>query len=117
MTDIWFYITNFAVVTIEGVVLSRFGGRDRMRSSTEQGTEKKTVKEKVRARMASRRRRDRLNSKQMIALMWRCIGYIWVFGFFFWTVPKSSYPKIQCAAEAQYMQLLKALFKWEGTPS
>jgi len=29
---------------------------------------------------------------------WKFAGYIWVFAFMFWSLPKSQYPKIYCAA-------------------
>ncbi|KAK5094321.1 hypothetical protein LTR70_004214 [Exophiala xenobiotica] len=115
-TDIWFYLTNFAAVSIEGVVLSHFGKSDRREPSTEQGTEKETEKEKQKEKgnTDSGKRGRRPNSKQ-VALMWRCIGYIWVLAFFFWSVPKFSYPKLQCAMEEQYLRMMKGLFRWEGT--
>lgn len=115
-TDIWFYLTNFAAVSVEGVVLSYFGGRESMKPNTEQGTETETGKEKEKGNTDSDKRGGRPNSKQA-ALMWRCIGYIWVLGFFFWAVPKFSYPKLQCAIMEQYERLTKGLFKWEGSLS
>jgi hypothetical protein len=27
---------------------------------------------------------------------WKRIGYVWVFGFFFWSLPKTQYPKVFC---------------------
>lgn len=34
------------------------------------------------------------------SLFGRVIGYIWVFGFMFWSVPKWQYPKVYCVLEA-----------------
>jgi hypothetical protein len=69
--DLWWFCLNFTAIAVESVVLLRFR-RSREKSNTPQ---------------------DR---KSWLYLR-RCCGYLWVFLFFFWSVPKWQYPKVHCA--------------------
>ena len=104
ITDIWFYLTNFAAVLLERVVLTllrRVGYRKVIAKQEQEKEQDKRIIDN----------KDIRPSSKEVPLIWRCIGYIWVFGFFFWTVAKFYYPKLHCAIEAQTRQvrMIKAL--------
>lgn len=74
--DVWWFCLNFGVGMGEVVVLGV-----------------------VRAAMKRIGREDWIQTVQG-SLFGRVIGYIWVFGFMFWSVPKWQYPKVYCVLEA-----------------
>ncbi|KAK5939436.1 hypothetical protein PMZ80_008740 [Knufia obscura] len=99
ITDIWFYMASFGGLFLEGLVLKYFNGKPQSKSSAEL--------EKEKAQEASGKKPSTQSYKH-VSVAWRCIGYIWVFGFFFWAVPKFNYPKVQCAIEAEIVRQRRA---------
>lgn len=70
LTDIWFFYRNFAAGAVETVVMKLIRG-----SKTLDGLLRRSVVGKI-------------------------LGYAWVFGFFFWSVPKWEFPKIYCLLQS-----------------
>jgi hypothetical protein len=69
-SDIWWFYMNFAASTIESMIWSK---------------------------VLKRREIARIGSYPRLGLCVRkCLGYGWIFAFFFWSVPKWQYPKTYC---------------------
>ena len=112
--DIKFFLTNFAAVTIEGVVLDRFNKTDGRKTSTQQ-EQKRKYEDKKGQNSVDRDNGVSRSGQRQVSLLWRCIGYIWVFGFFFWAIPKFYYPEMECTVKAVIMMQVQKFFRWEGS--
>ncbi len=74
--DVWWFCANFGVGMVEVFALG----------VVDVGFKRLGMENRVKRVQAS--------------VFGRAIGYLWVFGFMFWSVPKWQYPKVYCALEA-----------------
>lgn len=75
MRDIWWYCANFGAGALETVAVRQL---------------------RALARVIGQERR----LLQLSGGVWgKAIGYVWVYAFFFWSVPKWKYPKLYCRVQ------------------